>query len=499
MPLHKRSFKELNKNIDDDFIDDDYNENDDYEEYSDISDEECSDNSNKENKTNPKIQKIKNMIKDQEIDFNDIVDLNISDEEKMWFYEHIQILRELQQHTEERYKQKQLIYKRYIEVIQRIANTSSIKYSQIEEQLKKKVNTHKDLLTRILESDHNDDTKAVMYKKYCMLNNLDMSDEKYKIYEFIEIILGIPTKLKTTQCTENINTSLINLEKALTTNIYGLNDAKEKLLEIYCGMLSNPNYKNRCLAFVGAPGVGKTAFAKTIAESLDLPFEQISMGSVKDATSLTGHSMTYIGAQVGLIVSAFRRLGYKNGVIFFDELDKVPATPEGRSILSVLLHVLDRKQNDAFMDMYAPEIKIDLSNILFLVAMNDDTKIDPILRDRLHLIKIQGYTVNDKINIARDYILPKIMNNLSLCASDVIISDDIIQYIIEHNDQHKNEKGVRQLEIDLTTICEKINVIHHMSKINKHKRIKLSYHDILKTYKKPFVITKHHIDKLLNN
>jgi ATP-dependent Lon protease len=440
-----------------------------------------------------KIKNIKNMAKDQEITLDNIIDLDITDDEKIWFYEQIKIMENMMLYTEERYVQKRLIYEKYKEITNN-KNSYFEKNKKIE-YLKSFIDTNKDLLTRILESNHDDKTKAIMYKKYASLNDMN-ADEKFKAIEFIEIILGIPTEIKYINKDNDINTSLLNLEKSLTKNIYGLSDAKERLMELYCGMLTNPEYKNRTLAFVGPAGVGKTAFAKTLAESFDLPFEQISMGSVKDASTLTGHSMTYIGAQVGLIVSAMRRLGYKNGIIFLDELDKVPNTTEGKSILSVLLHVLDKKQNNEFKDMYAPEIKVDLSNILFLVAMNDVTELDPILKDRLHIINIKGYDINDKINIARDYLLPKIKNNLSMKDNDLIIDDKTLEYLIKSREY---EGGVRQLELDLITICEKINIINNLSKIHKSKRMKLSYNEIIDCYKKPFHLLDNHINILLHN
>jgi ATP-dependent Lon protease len=438
-----------------------------------------------------KIKNIKNMIKKQEITMENIIDLDIHDDEKIWFYEQIKIMENMMLFTEERYLQKRLLYNKYTEITNN--KFSCTEKNKKVEYLKNITNTNKDLLTRILESNHDDNTKAIMYKKYASINEMN-TDEKYKMIEFIEIILEIPTEIKYINKNIDINTSLINLEKSLTKNIYGLYDTKERLMELYCGMLTNPEYKNRTIAFVGPAGVGKTAFAKTLAESFDLPFEQISMGSVKDASTLTGHSMTYIGAQVGLIVSAMRRLKYKNGIIFFDELDKVPNTTEGKSILSVLLHVLDKKQNNEFKDMYAPEIKVDLSNILFLVAMNDTTELDPILKDRLHIINIEGYNINDKINIARDYLLPKIKSNLSMKDNDLIINDDVLKYLIILRNY---EGGVRQLELDLITICEKINIISNLSKIHKNKRIKLSYNNIIDDYKKPFYLSNNHINILL--
>ena len=128
--------------------------------------------------------------------------------------------------------------------------------------------------------------------------------------------------------------------------------------------------------------------------------------------------------------------------------------------------------------------------------MNDATELDPILKDRLHIINIKGYDINDKINIARDYLLPKIKNNLLMKDNDLIIDDKTLEYLIKTKDY---EGGVRQLELDLITICEKINIISHLSKINKNKRMKLSYNEIIDSYKKPFYLLNNHINILLNN
>ena len=128
--------------------------------------------------------------------------------------------------------------------------------------------------------------------------------------------------------------------------------------------------------------------------------------------------------------------------------------------------------------------------------MNDASELDPILKDRLHIINIKGYDINDKINIAKDYLLPKIKNNLSMKENDLIINDSSLEYLIKTREY---EGGVRQLELDLITICEKINIISNLSKIHRSKRMKLSYNEIIDSYKKPFYLSNEHIDILLNN
>lgn len=171
-----------------------------------------------------------------------------------------------------------------------------------------------------------------------------------------------------------------------------------------------------------------------------------------------------------------------------DEIDKIPNTPDGSSINAVLLHVLDKIQNNIFQDSYIPEIPINLSNIFFMVALNDDSQIDPILKDRIHLIKIDGYTTDDKIKIGLDYLFPITLKNLKMNKKDVIIDKDVMKYIIT---KRPIEEGVRQLEKDLNTLSERINIIKHLKK-NQNK---LTYYMKIEF---PFKIKKEDIDILLN-
>jgi len=276
----------------------------------------------------------------------------------------------------------------------------------------------------------------------------------------------------------------------LDKNVYGMTKAKERILEIYCAMLVNPEYKNSTIGFVGSPGVGKSILARTIAQTMNLPFEQISMGSIKDASTLIGHSYTYIGAHAGLFVNLLRKMKVLNGIIFMDEIDKIPNTPDGQSIYAVLIHVLDKIQNNRFQDSYIPEIPINLSNIMFIVAMNDDNQIDPIVKDRIHLIKIDSYTTEDKINIGLDYLLPIAISNLTMNKKDITISKEVMKYIITRRPM---EDGVRQLEKDLNTLCEKLNVLKHMT--SKKSKLKISYY---KNITFPLNVSKENIDTLLS-
>lgn len=255
--------------------------------------------------------------------------------------------------------------------------------------------------------------------------------------------------------------------------------------------MMNPTYKKRFIALVGPPGVGKTAIALAISEAMELPFNQISFGGVKDATSLIGHSSTYIGSRPGIFVNILKKAQSLNSVVLFDEIDKIPNTPEGQSISSVLLHALDKTQNYRFHDMYMPEIPIDLSHIFFILAMNDDRLIDPILKDRISIIKISGYTLNQKIEIANNYILPKVLTNLKFNSKDIMFPDETMEYLIKL--KCSNEKGVRDLEKILTHICEKINILKYVN--GSGSKLNLSYY--LDTISFPVVITNKLIDKFV--
>lgn len=448
---------------------------------------------NRNNEVKQKINKIKEKIKEHDIDYDDIIKLDLSEDDQIWFVEYIQILRNTPKYTEERYRIKNLIYNRYKNLEKKKENHDILnrlrEYGQIQV----------DILTRICETKHPDYIKNILYKKYLLMNDLDKTEEYFKLYDWIDTVLDIPTTLKLNKDiinnTTTVNNELIHLRDQLNNDIYGLDNVKERIIEAYCAVLTNPSYKKKIIALVGPPGTGKTALGKSIANAFGQTFSQISFGGIKDPNILTGFSMTYIGSRPGEFVNKLRKAKVLNTVILLDEIDKIPDSVEGHSISSVLLHALDKTQNEHFQDMYMPEIPINLSHVFFILAMNDETLIDPILKDRLYLIKIDGYTLDEKVLIGRDYILPRIMSELRFNKDEIIIDDTVMKYIIQHN-SNGMEKGVRNLERDITTICEKINVLKNISINKSNKRIKLSYRIDGLTF--PVTITKYIVNTLLD-
>lgn len=433
-----------------------------------------------------KIQEIKKKIQDKELSQVQIINANLPEKDKEWFIENLEVLRKLPRDSaEERYRLKYKIYERFEELKQ--LNMSDI---ETENKLENIGNIGKSLKIRILKSGLSDYKKAILLQKYSRLKNLEHGDEYYKAVEWIDTVLGIPDCMKDISTSKlNISERLVKLKKTLDKNIYGLDNAKEKIMETFCKILTNPETTRRIIAFVGPPGVGKTVLASSIAEAINLPFDQISLGGMKDASFLTGHSSTYIGARPGVFITILRRMGYLNGVLFIDEFDKIPNTAEGQGVHSTLLHVLDSTQNNRFQDVYMPEIPIDLSHLFFVIAMNDDMLLDPILKDRLNIIRIDGYKFEDKVKIGLNYMVPKITSQLKMTPNEVIITPSIMEYIVKKS--KIKEDGVRQLERNLNNMFERINVLkcfgQHSEKQQLSYKMKLSL---------PVTLTKKHVDIL---
>ncbi len=438
---------------------------------------------------NIKLSELRKKMKEQEISYTTIFSEDFEDIDNIWFIEHIDILKNTGLNTEDYYKIKHSIYERYIELKKNKINKESL--NKIKSISDVGGNTN-DLVNKILNSDHNDYVKSVLYRKYEIIRNMDKADEYYKILDWIITVLDIPVKIRTLPITE-AGEMIIALRDTLNKRLYGLNNVKEKIIETYCAMLNNPHYNKKFIALVGPPGVGKTVLAQSIAETIGLPYEHITFGNLKDANVLTGHSLTYVGSKAGVFVNILRKCKCKNPVILLDEVDKIKYSSDGMSINSVLLHVLDYSQNNKFQDMYLPEIHIDLSNVFFILALNDIENIDHILKDRIHIVKINGYNINEKVVIGQQYILPKILENLMFDKNDIKISEKVMTYIISKT--CNSESGVRELEKTLSTICEKINVLKQLLKSNK--KIKLSYN--ISNLKFPLEISEKIIDMLLQS
>lgn len=244
------------------------------------------------------------------------------------------------------------------------------------------------------------------------------------------------------------NFDLKRARKVLDSDHFGLEKVKERILEYLAVLKLKGDMKSPILCLYGPPGVGKTSLGKSIAKAMGREYVRMSLGGLHDESELRGHRKTYIGAMPGRIVQSLKKAGKSNPIFVLDEIDKIGADHRGDPS-SALLEILDPEQNNAFHDNYV-ELDYDLSKVLFVATANRLDTIQPALRDRMEIIDISGYTVEEKIGIAKKHLLPKQKREHGLKASQVKMADKTIEKVV---DQYTRESGVRTLDKRLAKIC----------------------------------------------
>merc|ERR1711871_1164803 len=354
----------------------------------------------------------------------------------------------------------------------------------------------------LLDSQVPNKYKAAVMQKLNILKSMEPSDsEYYKIKNWVDAFMKIPfgkykeldIKMENgiEQCSEFMEKSMDILDKC----VYGLNDAKMQILQMIGQWISNPSALGTAIAIKGPPGTGKTSLIKEgISKILGREFAFIALGGASDSSFLEGHSYTYEGSLWGKIVQILMEAKSMNPVIYFDELDKVSDTPKGEEIIGILTHLTDTTQNSAFHDKYFADVDFDLSKCLFIFSYNDESKINPILKDRMYRIQTKGYSAKEKIIIANNYLLPKLREQVNFSTEDVIIPDETIEYIVSNSGLTANEEGVRNLKRCLEVIHTKLNLFRLVkpdnAKITKEIALKVEF---------PFTVKKSDVDVLIKS
>lgn len=262
---------------------------------------------------------------------------------------------------------------------------------------------------------------------------------------YLELICELPWETYTTE-----NNDLLNAQKILDRDHYGMKKVKERIIEQLAVINRSQNPSGSILCLLGAPGVGKTSVAKSIAEATGRKYVRISLGGMKDEAELRGHRKTYVAAMPGRIVNALRQAKSANPLILLDEIDKIGADYKGDPA-SAMLEILDSEQNKSFRDNFL-EMGIDLSKVLFIATANDTSTIPAPLLDRLEILELSSYSAEEKFNIAKKHLIPKQLERHALSPTLLKISDKAIREIIL---SYTREAGVRKLERQIATICRK--------------------------------------------
>ena len=378
----------------------------------------------------------------------------------------------------------------YLKTLSNIDDQKDDAISLLRELLKflNNLSLQKPDLIKILELKINDELKYNLLN--LVIDNLKKNSDNSKFKQWINTLIKFPfEKFKTPyplgiEELQKKPDFFPNFLKSLNDAIYGQIPLKENLMEIVGKWVVNKNKKGNSLCILGDPGVGKTSIVKNgLSKALNLPFVNISLAGINDIGHISGFSYTYEGSLPGRITTGLIDSKCMNPIIFMDELDKIDInSSHGKTIINKLIELTDFTQNDSFEDRYFSGIKIDLSKCLFIFTANSLKKIDPILRDRLEIIKVDGYSVKEKIKIAKNYIIPEFDNSFNLKLN---FSDVLIKYII---DKYSLGSGVRTLKRCFKTIYSKINMI----RLTQGTSLKLSYNDYSK-------LTTINIDKLLKD
>jgi len=318
---------------------------------------------------------------------------------------------------------------------------------------------------RVLEIDMPPKIQGEIIRKVDAMNRMGSDNgESQKLRNWIDGVLRIPfgkhVPLPVTikDGEEKCSVFLKDAREKMDKATYGMISAKTQILQVLAQWISNPGSVGNVIAMRGSMGVGKTSFARNgIAEVLKRPFVFTSLGGASDIAHYTGHSYTYEGSMWGRIVDSIIQAGCMNPVLYFDELDKVSGTPHGEEIISMLIHLTDRSQNCHYHDRYFAGIDFDLSQCLFVFSFNDESRVHPVLKDRMRVINIPGYKETEKKIIVANYIWPEILKHAGIPREDLSATEEAAQYIIK--EYSSDEEGVRNLIRVVEAVVSRVNLI----------------------------------------
>mgnify|MGYP002632292940 CR=1 FL=1 len=384
----------------------------------------------------------------------------------------------------------------------KLSNKEQVKVMKDLKEINKHIHIDKPYRLALLEAQIPPKFKAIAMQKLNTLKNMEPGDpEYYKMKYWVDAFMRIPfskyngLSIDMTDGIDKCHEYMLNAKQTLDACVYGLNDAKLQIMQMLGQWISNPQSVGTAIAIKGPMGTGKTTLVKEgISKILGREFSFIALGGNSDASFLEGHSYTYEGSSWGKIVQILLESKCMNPVIYFDELDKISDTAKGEEIVGILTHLTDTSQNSEFHDKYFSDVSFDLSKCLFIFSYNDESKVNPILRDRMYRIQTKGYEMKEKLIIARKHLLPKIREQVNFTEEEVIIPDETIQHIVSSDGLTQKEDGVRNLKRCLEIIYTKLNLFRLIKNDDN-----IFKDDIQIKVEFPFTVTKEHVDTLIKN
>lgn len=451
----------------------------------------CLDNNNNNNSNHIKdIFNINNDIIDVDINLIDLLKKLIINNKSNIIDSLKNILQDEDTNEEYNINDEEIKYKNYIK---NLSKKERINILKMEYKIKKYNTINIPLKAKIINLPIDISIRSNILDKYDQLIDMKTSNgEYYKLNKYINGIFKIPfdNYIKIPITLNNKSIDIINyfdkIKYSLDSSIYGQTKTKNILLELIAKWITNPKSYGNVIGLCGPPGIGKTTIIKHgLAKALNIPFSFIPLGGTTSSSFLIGHDYTYEGSTWGKIVSIIIEKKCMNPIIFFDELDKVSDTKEGEEIIGTLTHLTDTTQNSTFYDRYYNNIPLDLSKAIFIFSFNDDKKINPILKDRINIVHLDGFNTCDKIEIVKKYSINTICNNIGISYNNYKFDDITIKYIINN---FTEEKGVRNLNRCIEKILMKLNFIRLNG--NKINNIKIEY---------PIIINIDLINKFLKD
>ena len=367
------------------------------------------------------------------------------------------------------------------------------------------LNKNTPLRYNIINSNLNLSTKSMILQRLDQFEEMNSDENEYhKLSKWVNSLSKIPfnyyLKMDLNLKPSKVQKFLIESYFKLDQTIYGQYKAKNKIMQILAQWISNPDSMGQIIACEGPAGVGKTSLIKNgISNVLQRPFSFYALGGANDISVLEGHSYTYEGAIYGRLIEMLIETKVMNPIIFFDELDKISNDEKGNNIENLLIHLTDPTQNNCIQDKYFSGIEFDFSKSLLFFSFNDIKKINPILKDRLTIIKFEGYNTDEKIIILKKYLISELINNVGLSNNDIIFENEIYYYIV--NKYCGNEEGMRTTKRVFEELLLRINLLKLLdnNKNNKtlHKNLNIDY--MISDLEFPLKLNKKNIDVLLKN